>query len=612
MLGVHSLTPTKLYVGTTTVQQKPTIRRVISGENEPRPSTKDPLPTHQPDASHDTTPTSTSNFMAVARGAPTRVTPSKEAGPSPQEPPRRLAGDQSTGNSEQQTASHVSPVVDLPETAMTAGPSGSMSHRPASLRDPDISDRGMVPTRPDESHANAISYRRDPETVIAYLVPLPEPTVQGKALQVPPQYFLYAPPPPHLIKPAQGSEGYAVRLTRHWQQSVRRAKINAHNGKKVSWKGTRSKMIRACVWGLNKLKYDDVAFLARIHPKTVTHLILIHPSDLSAQQTPEEILSSFRAQIFESKKRAKRNSIISAALFLPALAIDTAAVFFGGLAEIDGIWMLVSITAYRTARLITQKMGPDPKTLEISQEKLIEEAQKLHPQQEKEESDDESETGAIRRSVDALRRGVGSIKHRISQKGGRNRRKSESGDRVSTDTSRPQTRASQGFVGGELEDHAEETSAAEVGTTSDIGVASNAAVRSNDTGEELSGMLEHSVEEEIPGTTSRPSGGIFQDDTTGDAISTESGDGSAINSKGQNFQLTFYPSPAMDILDRYMQERCHTRNGQAFSGTTVPPTEGEVLAVMGWRPERRQHQTAEQQQEDEEVMWNRVHLQHSR
>lgn len=583
MLGVHSLAPVKLYVGTTTVKTKPTIRRVASAKDD---QPREAGPIHQR-AGVDESPMAEQVQDAPARGRPVEAV--------------------ANGN-----------LQDMADGPTTVGPSRPLSQtvHPSSDPEPSAIDPEMASAaRPDETHANAITYRRDPETVIAYLVPLPQPTVQGKALPVPLKYFLYAPPPPHLVKPAHGSEGYAVRLTRHWQQSVRRAKINAHNGKKMSWRGVRSKGVRALVWGLNKLKYDDVAFLARVHPKTVTHLILIHPSDLSGTQTPEEILSTFRAQIFESKKRAKRNSIISAALFLPALAIDTAAVFFGGLAEIDGIWMLVSITAYRTARLITQKMGPDPKTLQISQEKLIENAQRDNTRPDKEASDDESETGAIRKSVDALRRGVGSVKQRMSLQKRRKARKSESGDRTSTDdTSRPQTHASQGFVGGGLGDHAEEAgdppsvAPSELSPTT-VTPTQNATDR--ESGEELSGMLEHGVEEEeeeahANTSSRRPTGGIFQDDSAGEGMSTASEDDSAIKNKGQNFQLTFYPSPAMDILDRYMRQSCHLRNGQAFTDATVPPTEAEVLAVMGWSPERRQHQTAELQQEDEQVSFFEV------
>lgn len=633
MLGVHSLAPAKLYVGTTTVQRKPTIRRVVSEENEPVPLTNEetsaapvPIDQNSTDSAKDTALSSPRTFplgketaspgqvmtadsgprseMAEVRAATAAVLPTEAV---PHETPSKHREEQPPVNMQASadTQPETTEQLDVPtpaaakqsEDATIAGPSRPVSEVPQHVSDSTIAERDMAyASRPDESRANAITYRRDPETVIAYLVPLPQPTVQGKALDVTPRYFLYAPPPPHLVKPAHGSEGYAIRLTRHWQQSVRRAKINAHNGKKLSWRGTRSKVCRGIMWGLNKLKYDDVAFLARIHPKTVNHLILIHPSDLSAAQTPEEILATFRDQMFASKKRAKRNSIISAALFLPALAIDTAAVFFGGLAEIDGIWMLVSITAYRTARLITQKMGPDPRTLQISQEKLIEDARKLHPHPEKSDSDDESETGAIRRSVDALRRGVGSIKHRMSQRKGR---KSESRDRKSTDTSRPQTRASEGFVGHELENHAEEDPAeVAAGDTSSTGgdaagVTSPTAASTSEA--EFSGVLEHGVEEEVSASPSRPSGGIFQDD---DAAA---GEETALRSQGQNFQLTFYPSPAMDVLDRYMQNSCQLRNCTAFTGPSMPPTAGEVLAVMGWRPERRQHLPADQQQEDEAV-----------
>lgn len=602
MLGVHSLAPAKLYVGTSTSKQKPTIRRVPSEDDDaatgvhrpPHCSTASPPPTSADAVSL----AGSQHSMAEARDPSISV-------PSSDEPSQVLA-----------PADPRFSVLAESTTTAAAGPSRPVSQIPQIQLFPADPDISVPSARPDDAPVNAIAYRRDPETVIAYMAPLPLPSVQGQPLAVPRKYFLYAPPPPHLVKPAHGSEGYAVKLTRHWQQSVRRAKINAHNGKKVSWKGTRSKTMRGCVWGLNKLKYDDVAFLARIHPKTVAHLILIHPSDLAAAQTPEDILSTFRAQMVASKKRAQRNSIISAALFLPALAIDTAAVFFGGLAEIDGIWMLVSITAYRTARLITNKMGPDPKTMDMSHEQLLQDANTLHPPRDKPESDDESDTGAIRRSVDALRRGVGSIKHRISVKGPRRGRKSESNDRVSSDTSRT-PRASVGFARAELANHAEEAPVENAATTTP------AAAPSPPAGEEVSGMLAHRVEEEeeeeepqqesaevapaaATTTTTRPAhGGIFQEsNASGDDTSRESGDDRLLGARSQNFQLTFCPSPAMTVLDQYMQTRCHARNGQAFPDGTGAPTEAQVLAVMGWRPERRAHLTAEQQQEDEEVSPN--------
>lgn len=482
-----------------------------------------------------------------------------------------------------------------------AGSSHSSLQRDAALTSP----AAAAPPRPDETHFNAIAYRRDPETVIAYLVPLPQPALQGSAAATaPPKYFLYAPPPPHLLKPRHGSEGYARKLTRHWQQQQRRAKRNAHNGKRVSAHGIHSKLVRGCAWGMQKLQYDDVTFLARIHPTTVTHLILIHPWGLAGAQTPEEVMRTFRAQMLESKKRAKRNSIISAVFFLPALVIDTAAIFFGGMAEVDGIWMLVSITAYRTARFITRKMGPEPKTMELEQAKLIEDAKRSGFPPPEPEVEEENEPGAVRKSVDALRRSLGSVRYRMNMSQRRTRSKrSKAGEASSSDTSRPQTTEAsrsdlEGFTGGELEHHVEEEHEA---PTVARGVQAAAPPSTAHSGSELSGFLEH-MDEEIPEDQQPGSNGaVLGGDPGVHRASAETTDSSKAKKKAQNFQLTFYPSPAMEVLARYVQEICHMKNGRAYSSPGSVPTEDDVLAVVGWHPERREHDTPEEQANDEEV-----------
>lgn len=309
-------------------------------------------------------------------------------------------------------------------------------------------------------------------------------------------------------------------------------------------------------------------------------------------------MRTFRAQMFASKARAKRNSILSAVFFLPALAIDTAAVFFGGMAEVDGIWMLVSVTAYRTARFITRKMGPEPKTLEIEQAKLIEDAKRNGFPPPEPEADEDKEPGAVRRSVDALRRSIGSVKYRISMNQRRSRsRRRRGGETSSTDTSLPRTTDASrtdleaGFSGGELANHAEEETDAPATTT--FPAASPHSL-------ELSGFLEHMDEEVLADEQPGSSGGVLASDSEEHRSSVETSE-SGKSKKGQNFQLTFYPSPAMEVLARYVQESCHMKNGPLFASSTPVPTEEDVLAVVGWRPERREHDTPEEQADDEEV-----------
>lgn len=647
MLSFHSLSPAKLYTGTQTkAAPKPKPAAMLETQTaaaanshdgpalasklvEPRPVA---LAQQHTAPSHESRDSGVADLESASEPQP----PGPEPKPEPK-PGGSLAG----GGSENQTAS-----IDF---SSSAGPSSQPARPPSAARsslqrDADIRPAPPPPrSGPDETHHNAIAYRRDPETVIAYLVPLPRPTVQGTQLDVPTRYFLYAPPPPHLVKPPSssgsgsgaaggggGGEGYVRRLNRRWQQSVHKSKTNARNGRRVSLRGTHSKAVRGIVRGLDRLKYDDVTFLARVHPSTVTHLILIHPSGLSsssgggdggAEEAPEDLLRTFRAQVFESKKKAKRGSILSAALFFPALAIDTAAIFFGGLAEVDGIWMLVSIKAYRTARVITRKIGPEPKTLQVEQEQLIEDAKRSGfppPRPEVDEEEDSEEPGAIRRSVDALRRSMGSVTYRMNYK--RSRGKKAKGGDSSSDTSRPQTNDASrsdiegGFMGGELEHHQEEEEGgrAEAAGTS-AAAQEGAAPRGGQSEPELSGWLEHATDDEDAGdgapgpSNSQPSrgpgsGGILVDGgNTDEPRSSAESDENGDSKKGENFQLTFYPSPAMEVLTRYLQEACHRYNGQAFSSPAGTTTEQDVLDVMGWHPEKRDHDTAEEIAEDEQV-----------
>lgn len=606
MFGFHSLTPTKLYtVSGTRKPAAPKSRSAVMGDTQSTIEANGPAALHSDGPTRPGKDIESQPSPILAQQHSARVTESQDSGvagtgatAAAQPDDQAVQPKSHIETARRKETQHGPAAVDFTEPQQAeAGPSRP---RPQSSHSSLQADRDIAPNRPDETHENAIAYRRDLETVIAYLVPLPKPTVQGTTLDVPTRYFLYAPPPPHLLKPPHGgSEGYVRKLNRHWQQNLRKAKSNAHNGKRVSLRGLHSKAIRASVWGMDRLKYDDVAFLARIHPKTVTHLILIHPWALSGVQTPADMLRTFRAQVFAGKKKAKRDSILSAVFFLPALVIDTGAIFFGGLAEMEGIWMLASISAYRTARVITRKIGPEPKTMEIEQHKLIEDAKRSGFPPPQPEPATDSEPGAIRRSVDALRRSMGSVKYRMSQRRSRSRRRKGGGDSSSPDTSRPQTNEASrsdlegGFLGGELEHYQEE----EEGERPQTSAVQHTTVHSGQSQPEFSGgFLEHYVEEEATS-----SGGIQAGGAEDHRTSAESRETSASKKKGQNFQLTFYPSPAMDVLTRYLQETCHNYNGQAYASPSAAPTEKDALAVMGWHPEKRQYETADQEADDEQV-----------
>ncbi|KAK2613287.1 hypothetical protein N8I77_000209 [Diaporthe amygdali] len=462
------------------------------------------------------------------------------------------------------------PIISSQEVAAAAdddaeaGPSNGQT----SSNNPPPGDGAAIRPVPHrgESTMNAVGYRRNPETVIAFLVPLPKPTIQGSTLDITPKYFLYAPPPPHLVKPRKGKEKYARKAHRVWQQHVRRAKANAHNGKRVSLSALHSATVRGCIWASEKRKGDDdgVVFLGRIQPKTVSHLVMIHPWALSADQTPEEILKTFRAQITATK-------------------------------------------ASSFVKIFTRKMGPEPKTLQISPKAIID-GTRGPRESESSEEDEEVVVGVveneqpqasrrerIRASIDSAKRRnpVAAIKTQIHQRG----RKRHRDGSPSADTAE-NAESGTDFAGGELEHYSEEEAPAEA----QLPDADGEPFTGHQLGEiPEEGFLDHFEEAEEP-TTAGPSnanqtGGGVLADSTDEAVNDSQASEHA--KKGSRFQLTFYPSPAMDIMSRYVQQSCHTANAHAFPSPTAAPTAAGVLASIGWEPERRGYTDAEEQLEDE-------------
>lgn len=430
-----------------------------------------------------------------------------------------------------------------------------------------------------ESTINAVGYRRDSDTVIAFLVPLPKPTIQGSTLDIPAKYFLYSPPPAQLVKPKKGKEPNARKARRVWQHNVRKAKINAHNGKRVSLSALHSAAVRGCIWASEKRKGDDdgAVFLGRIQPETVTHLVMIHPWSLSADQTPEEILKTFRAQISANKA----SSIV---------------------------------------KIINRKMGPEPKTLQISPKAIIDGTRGPRASESSEEEEEEevvvgvteteqpqaSRRDRIRASFDSakLRSPVAAFKTQISQRGRKRHR--DGSPSAATPGAAETAEPTADLTEGELEHHSEEEAPGGAGLTSAEGEPF--------TGHQLGGIpeegfLEHFEEEEefedppevIPTAADQPGGGLFAGSTNGANGAAHDTQGAENAKKGSRFQLTFYPSPAMDIMSRYVQESCHVANGHAFPSPSAAPTAAGVLASIGWEPERRVLADADQQLEDENV-----------
>lgn len=210
---------------------------------------------------------------------------------------------------------------------------------------------------------NTVAYARNPERLVAYLIPLPAPIRQGQKLDVPQRYMLYTPPAPHLLKPEDPNvkERKRHKLKRIAQQEIKKAKT--YEGKTLSLKGLHSKTLRGVDWAVAAIKGSDITFFSRVPRKEVKELILIHPASVLTHQSPEKVQGEFKDQLARTKRKARKHSVISVALFVPSLVIDTLAAViwpFGGLAEIDGVWAYASISAYLTARNVSKRLSNEP------------------------------------------------------------------------------------------------------------------------------------------------------------------------------------------------------------------------------------------------------------
>lgn len=234
-----------------------------------------------------------------------------------------------------------------------------------------------------------VEYTRNPQQLIAYLVPFPTPDLREGFLQtvdpvaIPNRFLIYTPSPPPLLAPKEGEkkEGKLHKVQRKWQQEVRKAKTSDID--KKSWRGIRYASSRGVDRGIGWVTTSNLDFLCRIPKDTkvkqssaaaspangesgnaningsgrLEELVLVHPNSLPG--TADEVQREFISSLQRSKKRAYRDAIIATVLFPVAIAIDTVAVIiwpFGGLAEIDAVWAICSIRGAKRARAVTKRL----------------------------------------------------------------------------------------------------------------------------------------------------------------------------------------------------------------------------------------------------------------
>ncbi|KAG8169305.1 hypothetical protein KVR01_000050 [Diaporthe batatas] len=370
-----------------------------------------------------------------------------------------------------------------PKQVSFAAPAASARGPPPPQDTPHMS--GAVP-----SSSSDIRYSRDTARVMAYMIPLPQPLKNGVVQDVPQRYMLYMPPRADLLKPADKNtkERKRDKAVRRWQHEVRKAKT--YNGRVVSLGGVHSASIRGAVWVLSLIKPADVTFLSRVPRKSVTSLVLVHPEARGGRlQSADDMFRDVKGELSRTKSRTRRDFWIGTALLPITFTIDLVIPVFGGLSEVNMVWMAVNASAWMTANRVVDKLRP------------------------------------------------------------------AAGGAAAQGNGHP---AYPGQVGGQQHDGA-------------VMLRRSHTVNGNTgTGDEKGGATSNKEK--------KKHGDKDQDKT---------------------IQMVFQPSPAMDLMRRYVEEACHKRNPDAFPSLGgYVPGEAEVLASMGWSPEHREVPDAE-----EDVAW---------
>ncbi|KAF8856605.1 hypothetical protein BDZ45DRAFT_460062 [Acephala macrosclerotiorum] len=244
------------------------------------------------------------------------------------------------------------PTPDLPKRAAPSPLRQHITGRPLTIVEDVFTS--------EEGGNGSLKYMREPQKLIAYLIPLPKPKLSKNTENedaLPERFLIYAPPQPHLLEPAKGVK----EPKKHWckrklQEEVQKA--TKYNGKTSSLRGLHSKTKKGVVWAIRHIKATDIVFLGRIQNKEVNEIVLVYPS--SVTHTIPEVRFEFIAQITRTKKKASKEAAISTILLPVTFTIDTfAAVIwpFGGLFEIDAVWAYASIKGWNTSRVVTKRLG---------------------------------------------------------------------------------------------------------------------------------------------------------------------------------------------------------------------------------------------------------------
>lgn len=243
--------------------------------------------------------------------------------------------------------------------------------------------------------SSPIHFARDPHKLIGYLVPFPKPHIPSISPdQIPQRFLIYTPPPPpFMAAPKEGEKESKVhKVQRKWLEEVRTAKTS--NVKTMSWKGLKGKATKGISWGMSQTKSSSLEFLNRIgenedaandkdhedgHPEgeqtkgtvKLEEMLLVYPANMLG--TNETIRKEFVETMLRSKSKAERDAVIATGLLPVSFALDMLMVLvwpFGGLLEIDAVWLYSSVRGAKTSRSVTKRLSSTSTSGDHDKDKL--------------------------------------------------------------------------------------------------------------------------------------------------------------------------------------------------------------------------------------------------
>ncbi|KAK6438123.1 hypothetical protein LTR95_005683 [Oleoguttula sp. CCFEE 5521] len=243
------------------------------------------------------------------------------------------------------------PVSTAGEKAPSLPPRTQTATPPASGRSsPILETSGSAPRSPPAAPKV--------KTLTAYLVPLPTPTNSS----IPRRFLLYTPPAAPLSAPVEGTtEPRVTKLQRKWEAEVREAKES--DAKFRSWRGVKGRATKGIDWGMSKTKGADMEFLTRVpsdKDEGINELNLIYPQSMTG--TEEEIRAEVVESLLRSHTKAKKDAIIATGLLPVTGLIDLLATPvwpFGGLLEVDAVWLYGSIKGKKASARLSNGLAGD-------------------------------------------------------------------------------------------------------------------------------------------------------------------------------------------------------------------------------------------------------------